>query len=64
MPASTVLMQADTVRSLAPLRLWLYLRANEGARISGIVALVREKDRKGCLLAEFFLLAARVAADL
>ncbi|PYN31236.1 MAG: hypothetical protein DMD98_17825, partial [Candidatus Rokuibacteriota bacterium] len=46
-----MLMQGDTVRSLSPLRLWLYLRANEGARISGIAALVREEDRKGHLLA-------------
>jgi hypothetical protein len=48
-----MLMRGDTVRPLAPLRLWLYLRANEGARISGIVTLVREKDCKGYLLAEF-----------
>lgn len=48
-----MLMRGDVVRSLAPLRLWLYLRANQGARVSGVVAVVMERDRKGHVLAEF-----------
>jgi hypothetical protein len=48
-----MIMRGDTVRPLAPLTLWLYLPVNPGARISGVVALALEKDRKGHLLAEF-----------
>jgi hypothetical protein len=48
-----MLLRGDTVRALAPLRLWLYLRANPGARISGIAILGREEDRRAHLVSEF-----------
>jgi hypothetical protein len=48
-----MLLSGDTIRPLAPLSLWLYLPVNRGARISGIVAVALEKDRKGHLLTEF-----------
>jgi hypothetical protein len=48
-----MLLRGDTVRPLAPMRLSLYLSANKGARMSGVALTLRERDRKGYLLAEF-----------
>jgi hypothetical protein len=48
-----LLLDPESVRSLVPLRLWLYLRANSGGRNTGVACTVAEETGVGRVLAEF-----------
>lgn len=48
-----LLLGKEDRRSLAPIQLWLYLRANPGARFTGITIALDLEGRKGHLVAEF-----------
>jgi hypothetical protein len=48
-----LLLGAEVVRSLTPLRLWLYIRANPGGRSTGVVPSVNIHRRVGRVFAEF-----------
>jgi hypothetical protein len=48
-----MILDAELVRPLAPLRLWFYLRANDGGRSSGVASSIKIEAGRGCVLAEF-----------
>lgn len=48
-----LLLDAEATRRLAPLRLWLYLRANPGGRTSGVASSINIESRVGRVFAEF-----------
>jgi hypothetical protein len=48
-----MILNAEAVRPLAPLRLWFYLRSNPGGRSSGVASSINIQTGRGRLLAEF-----------